>query len=65
MDPLTGAVLLLWPMSVRYYLGRISPYKTKDAIAYYVCNAGKQTSKDRDIFPMVYGALLMSATDTN
>ena len=27
--------------------------------------AGKQTSKDRDILSMVYGALLMSATDTN
>ena len=45
--------------------GSDQPYKTQDAIAYYVCKAGKQTFKDRHICPMVYGALLMSATDTN
>ena len=31
----------------------------------YACKAGKQTFKDRHIWSMVYGALLMSETDTN
>ncbi len=31
----------------------------------YACKAGKQTFKDRHIWSMVYGVLLMSATDTN
>ena len=59
IDPLTGAVLLLWPMGVRYYLCRIRPYKN------FVCQAGKQTFKDRHICTMVYSALVISATDTN
>ena len=33
--------------------------------SHFVCQAGKQTFKDRHICTMVYGALLMSATDTN
>ena len=37
----------------------------QNAIAYYVCKAGKQTFKDRHICSMVYGALLMPAMDTN
>ena len=31
----------------------------------YACKTGKQTFKDCHIWSMVYGALLMSATDTN
>ena len=34
-----------------------------DVVAYYVCQAGKQTFKDCHICAMVYGALLISATD--
>ena len=33
--------------------------------SHFVCQAGKQTFKDRHICTMVYGALLISATDTN
>ena len=33
--------------------------------SHFVCQAGKQTFKDRHICTMVYGVLLISATDTN
>ena len=33
--------------------------------SHFVCQAGKQTFKDRHICTMVHGALLISATDTN
>ena len=54
MDPLTGAVLLVWPMSVRYYRNWVSPYEKSDKAPYCVFQAGKQTFKDRYICAMVW-----------
>ena len=58
MDPLTGAVLLLWPMSVRYCLGRISPYKNLDTVAF--CMSGAKTNFQRPphLHNMVHGTVV-------
>ena len=64
MDPRTGAVLLLWPMSVRYYLNWVSPYEKlyKRRIVIF-----RRVNKRLNIAPFaqLYGALSISATDTN
>ena len=64
MDPRTGAVLLLWPMSVRYYLNWVSPYEKlyKRCIVFFRrVNKCLKTAP----FAQLYGALSISATDTN
>ena len=68
MDPRTGALhcCIVIATNERALLsGSDQPVQNLGRHRIYACKAGKQTFKDRHICSMVYGALLMSATDTN